>query len=244
MVTTRRKNQVGARRSQRRVASSKNKIKKTSTRNRKLFFKKANDKLESLKTKQRGSEQTNRSSNNIRDDQLNDADRDHPSPPSITPKKRPIRKVTIAALKNIGKVARSERKYDKKCKARDKTNEDGSDESSYNDDTSKVFQPDLPEMPTFPVNDDDTIDDDQSVSNTSGVKNSKAKVASSVMNDTRKADDDNASLGGDSTIVDADDSIEDTFDGSKKKSSSIPTIVRGHADDDVSTIKLFILWNN
>ena len=239
MVTTRRKNQVGARRSQRRVASSKNKIKKTSTRNRKLFFKKANDKLESLKTKQRGSEQTKRNSNNIRDDQSNDADREHPSPPSITPKKRPIRKVTIAALKNIGKVARSERKYDKKCKIRDETNEDGSDDSSYNDNTSKVYQPDLPEMPTFPVNDDDTIDDDQSVSNTSGVKNSKAKGASSVfMNGTQKADDDNASLGGDSTIVDADDSIEDTFVGGiKKKSSSIPTILRGHTDDDVSTIK-------
>ena len=58
--------------------------------------------------------------------QSNDADWKHTSPPSITPKKTPIRKVTITALKNIGKVGRSERKYDKKCKARDETIKDGS----------------------------------------------------------------------------------------------------------------------
>ena len=93
-------------------------------------------------------------------------------------------------------------------------------------------------MPTFHVNDDSTIYDDNSVGNSSGINHSKAKGASSVIiNGTQKIDDDNVSLGGDSTIVDADDSIEDTFDGSKKKSSSIPTILRGHADDDVSTIK-------
>ena len=132
-------------------------LKKTSTRNRKLFFKKANDALESLKTKQRGSEQTKLSRNDTRDKQSNDADREHPSPSSITPKKRPMRKVTIAALKNIGKVARSERKYVKKCKARDEIIGDGSDCSSYNDNTSKVYQPNLPEMLTFHVNDDSTI---------------------------------------------------------------------------------------
>ena len=101
-----------------------------------------------------------------------------------------------------------------------------------------MYQPNLPKMLTFHVNDDSTIYDDNSVGNSSGINHSKAKGASSVIiNGTQKIDDDNVSLGGDSTIVDADDSIEDTFDGSKKKSSSIPTILRGNSDDDVSTLK-------
>ena len=74
-----------------------------------------------------------------------------------------MRKVTIAALKNIGKVARYERKYDKKCNAGDENNEDGSDGSSYNDNTSKVYQPNLREMPIFHVNDDNTIYDNKLV---------------------------------------------------------------------------------
>ena len=69
-------------------------------------------------------------------------------------------------MKNIGKVARSERKYDKKFKTRDKIIGDGSDCSSYNDNTSKVYQPILPEMPTFHVNNDSTKYGGNSVGNT------------------------------------------------------------------------------
>ena len=75
-----------------------------------------------------------------------------------------------------------------------------------------MYQPNLPKMLTFHVNDDSTIYDDNSVGNSSGINHSKAKGASSVIiNGTQKIDDDNASLGGDLMIIDADNSIEDDF---------------------------------
>ena len=92
-----------------------------------------------------------------------------------------MRKVTIAALKNIGKVARSERKHDKKCNIYDESNENACDNSSYNNNSSKVYQPNFPEMPTFNTNDDDTMYDDGSISNASGINNCNAKGTSSVI---------------------------------------------------------------
>ena len=155
VISTRRTKQVGSRRSQRRQtsASKHDKIKKTSKRNTKVLFEKANEALDSLRSKASKPKAAGNDTRN-KDTSTSNGNRDRSLPPSSSISKRPIRKATVSALKNIGKVARYEsRQSHNECDILARINEDADDESSYRDNVS-ISRPQLPSMPTF--DDDNT----------------------------------------------------------------------------------------
>ena len=98
-----------------------------------------------------------------------------------------------------------------------------------------IPKPDIPEMPTFLYDNNETICNDDSIIITNSTSKKK-RTSSTIINDTPAADD-NASLRSDSTVVNTNNSIGDSYTSSEKSLFSIPKILPNNEDDNISTLK-------